>query len=310
MGIARAVSLALLVLALAAAPAMAAVLTGTDGPDVLAGGGGDDTLSGLGGNDRLRGGGGNDTLDGGPGADDMAGGSGRDAVSYAQSTGVVVSLDDLANDGAPGEQDNAQTDIEDIFGGPGNDDLRGNAGANTIDGGAGDDRLRGGGGRDSLFGGDGADRLDSRDGVADALDCGAGEDVALVDSRDSIASCEVVDRRAARPLADGTVRNQWLAYSRYAVNTLMLVRDIGPSNATVELRCRGAHCPKTKRIRGRSRVNFSARLARRKLPVGSTVEVRITAPGFTGKVLRYRIRRGKIPRVKVLCLRGKRVRSC
>lgn len=309
----RLLTLVLLALALAAAPALAAVITGTQGADVLTGTGEDDTLAGLGGNDRLRGGDGNDTLDGGAGTDDIAGGDGRDAVSYSQHGGVTVSLDDLANDGGSGELDNTQTDIEDIFGSPGNDVLQGNAGANTIDGSGGDDRLLGGGGRDSLFGGDGGDRLDGRDAVADTLDCGPGEDIAFIDVRDTQLNCEVVDRRAARPVADGTVRNQWLAFPTHTVNALLLVRDVGPGNATVELRCRGRGCPKSQKTRlrgGRTSVNFSSRLARRRLRVGTTLEVRITAPGFTGKVIRYRIARSKIPRGQVLCLRGKRARRC
>jgi hypothetical protein len=309
----RALLLATLILSLAAVPALAAVLTGTPGPDVLTGTSGDDTLAGLGGNDRLRGGGGNDTLDGGPGADDMAGGSGRDAVSYAQAAGVVVTLDDLANDGAPGEQDNAQTDIEDIFGSPGNDDLRGNAGPNTIDGGAGDDRLLGGGGKDALFGGDGADRLDARDGSADTVDCGPGFDIALVDGSDTnLVACEVVDRRAAKPIADGIVRNQWIAFPSFTRATELVVREIGPANATVELRCKGKGCPKSKkrRVGGSRRVSFTSTMRGRKLRPGATLDVRITAPGATGKVIRYKIPRGRIPRAKILCIKGKRVRAC
>jgi hypothetical protein len=308
----RALVLAIAILSLAAAPALAAVFTGTPGADVLTGGNEDDTLIGLGGNDRLRGGGGNDTLDGGPGTDDMAGGSGRDAVSYAQHAGVSVSLDDLANDGAGGELDNAQTDIEDIVGSPGNDDLRGNAGANTIDGGAGDDRLLGGSGEDSLFGGDGADRLDSRDSSGDTLDCGPGEDIALVDVRDTLTNCEVVDRRTSKPLADGTVRNQWAAFSRFTQATLLLVRDVGPANATVELRCKGKGCPKSRkrRVGGSRQVNFTSTLRGRKLRVGATLDIRITARGATGKVIRFKIASSRVPRGRVLCIKGKRVRSC
>jgi hypothetical protein len=310
----RLVFLALLAVGCLAVPATADVLTGTPGADVIGGGGGDDTISGLEGNDRLRGGGGNDTLDGGPGSDDMSGGAGRDAVSYAgSSSGVTVSLDDLANDGSPGELDNAQTDIEDIFGGPVGDDLTGNAGANTLDGGAGDDRLTGGGGRDALFGSDGSDRLDSRDGVADVVDCGPGEDIALIDSSDTQTGCEVVDSRD-RPRADGTVRNQWAVYSNYSVNTLLVVADAGPANATVELRCRGRGCPFARRrtsLQGRSRtLVLTRRLARRRLGIGARIEVRITAPGSIGKLVRFTMQRRKLPRYTVLCLQGNRPRSC
>src|SRR4051794_1655761 len=114
-------------LALAGA-ARAAVLTGTPG------------------NDMLRGGPGDDVIDGGPGADDTARGRGIAAVTYAGRPAVVVTIDDLANDGPPGEHDNVQTDIEDVYGGDGADALSGSAGANTLEGGPGDDLLSGGGG--------------------------------------------------------------------------------------------------------------------------------------------------------------------
>ncbi|MBB5206399.1 Ca2+-binding RTX toxin-like protein [Inhella inkyongensis] len=68
------------------------------------------------------------------------------------------------------------TQIEDAFGGAGDDRLVGNALANVLDGGAGADSLSGGAGDDLLRGGEGADQLEGGAG-ADTLDGGQGADV-------------------------------------------------------------------------------------------------------------------------------------
>jgi hypothetical protein len=63
-------------------------------------------------------------------------------------------------------------DVEDVYGGDGNDKLTGDAASNTLDGGAGDDTVEGASGHDALFGGEGDDTIRARDGVADQVDCG------------------------------------------------------------------------------------------------------------------------------------------
>ena len=113
-----------------------------------------------------------------------------------------------------------------IQGRGGADDLRAGSGRETIDGGAGDDRIEGGFNHDTLTGGPGRDvifgdstsgncggngqsctipfgndTIDARDGEADQVDCGAGQDTARVDARDTVAAnCETVERSAG---ADG-----------------------------------------------------------------------------------------------------------
>ena len=111
-----------------AGPAGAATIVGTAGDDVLVGTPGADTLMGLQGDDVLRGLGGDDVLYGGPGSDDLSGGPGVDAVVYSDSPGgVVITLDHLANDGMPGEGDNDETDIEDVYGSAFGDRIIGSA---------------------------------------------------------------------------------------------------------------------------------------------------------------------------------------
>ena len=142
-------------------------LTGGEGPDTIVGNGGDGTLTGNGGNDTLDGGAGADTLDGGPGVDR--------AVYATRSNGVSVSLNGAADDGEPGEHDNATTSIEEAEGGAGSDTLTGDGGANVLIGSGGNDSLSGGGGIDTLSGGSGSDGING-DGGDDALNGGDGDD--------------------------------------------------------------------------------------------------------------------------------------
>ena len=96
-------------------------LWGYDGNDVLDGGAGDDVLNGEAGNDIEQGGDGNDDFfqeDLPNGADVMSGDAGEDAVDYSQRPidTVSVTFDGIANDGATGENDNVETDVEIFFG--------------------------------------------------------------------------------------------------------------------------------------------------------------------------------------------------
>ncbi len=156
--------------------------------------GGDDWLQGNGrpAIDTLDGGPGNDLLD--PGAnDDVHGGADFDTVRMS-ALGVTVTLDDAANDGPAGEIENIHSDVEQVAGGAGVDQIDGNAGPNTLDGGDGNDTLNGLGGADTLIGGAGNDTIRSRDGVADSVSCGPGDDRAIVDPVDTVSpDCETVE---------------------------------------------------------------------------------------------------------------------
>ncbi|MGZ4387272.1 MAG: calcium-binding protein [Gaiellaceae bacterium] len=151
---------------------------------------GNDTLEGGAGPSALDGGVGNDGFVEGPaknGPDTISGGPGDDTVSYAQRTSPVrVSLaGELADDGAIGEHDWIEIDVENVVGGAGNDTILGSPFGNGLAGGAGDDTiwaglgndlLIGGAGRDKLHGGAGDDVFEAADGAADLLDGGAGTD--------------------------------------------------------------------------------------------------------------------------------------
>jgi len=191
------------------------VLSGGPGPDSLSGGPGADGLAGGNADDELRGGGGADRLDGeagaddlqgeadadnlvgGPGADVLDGGPGTDRADYGRASSAVrVTLDDIRNDGARGEDWIRQ--VENLSGGAGADSLFGNAGANIVDGGRGHDLIDAAQGKDRVNAGPGRDAVLARDGARDAIACGADRDAAVADELDTLAAkaerCERADR--------------------------------------------------------------------------------------------------------------------
>ena len=99
------------------------------------------------------------------------------------------------------------------------------------------------------------------------------------------------------------VSTGWLAFSAYTQVTRLTFSGI-PARGKVRLRCRGGGCPfKTKALRVRNRKASATKLLKgRRLSVGAVLEVRITAPGTMGKVVRYRIRRRALPQRRELCL--------
>lgn len=164
----------------------------------LKGGSGDDNITGNASHNKIWGGDGNDTLAGGAGDDvfvqtgttaadgddHISGGTGVDTVDYSLRTvAVTATLDGTTASGISGEADILATDVENLWGGSGDDVLTGNASANELVGGAGDDQLVALDGDDVLEGGAGDDDLD----------CGNGFDITSgsvgTDTKD--ASCEL-----------------------------------------------------------------------------------------------------------------------
>jgi RTX calcium-binding nonapeptide repeat (4 copies) len=79
----------------------------------------------------------------------------------------------------------------DLKGNGGHDVLASGAAADRVDGGAGNDTIAGGAGVDTILGGDGDDVISSRDGIAEEIDCGPGQDTVDADSSDIALGCEV-----------------------------------------------------------------------------------------------------------------------
>jgi Ca2+-binding RTX toxin-like protein len=170
---------------------------------IEAGSGHDEIFSGSG-DDRLLGGEGNDVIRGGLGADRVEGEGGSDVADYADSASPVsVTPDGRDNDGAVGEGDDVEGDVEGAAGGGGDDTLvassaggklLGRGGADTLIGAAGGDSLDGGGGIDNLSGAGGADTIYSRDDLAESPICGGGVDKLLADPLDSPSiDCESIE---------------------------------------------------------------------------------------------------------------------
>ena len=172
------------------------VITATAANVTLYGNGGDDRLTldtsdfnvhggdpNTFGHGLLAGGSANDTLIGSPGTV-FEGDSGNDTADFSSRTANLnITLDNLANDGAAGENSNVMADVEDVIGGSGNDriigspsanNLIGNAGNDTLYGDAGNDTLDGGSGKDHLFAQDGDDLILAKDHRIDTLDGGNG----------------------------------------------------------------------------------------------------------------------------------------
>lgn len=124
--------------------------------------------------DDMTGGDGDDTFVGNDGADTLDGGSGWDTVNYGALefvngnngfAGVTVNLTNGTATDAFGKSDTL-SNIEQVNGSSGSDDLTGDGENNNLNGNGGDDLLDGAGGDDFLMGGEGDDQITT----------GAGED--------------------------------------------------------------------------------------------------------------------------------------
>jgi Ca2+-binding RTX toxin-like protein len=180
-------------------PATVPGVIGTDGPDVIVGTDAADTIRGLGGNDVICGGAGGDIIVDGPGndtdfgeggndffvadaaatdgADSWFGGDGLDLADYENRlAGITLKMDNVANDGVPGELDNVHTDVENIRGTQGPDRITGSAARDFVLAGNGDDNIDGLGGDDTLDGQNGNDRINGGDGN-DSFPTSPGNDI-------------------------------------------------------------------------------------------------------------------------------------
>jgi hypothetical protein len=101
------------------------------------------------------------------------------------------------------------------------------------------------------------------------------------------------------------VSYKWHATKRYTTLTRLIVRDV-PENGWVELRCSGKRkgCPTTRPVVRRriATTSFKTLFGQRRLKPGARVEVRVLAPGMVGKVARFDIRAGKLPKATFSCL--------
>jgi hypothetical protein len=282
--------------------------------DVVRGGPGADRLTGGPGGDELDGGAGDDVIVGLDGADVVRGGDGTDTLDLSgAAAGVTVFLNGIADDGPAGT---AAVDVERVLGSAFGDTLGGGDGVDVLEAGAGDDVI------------------DVRGGGNDVADCGEGTDRAVVDAGDVPLGCEVVELPpavpappppASEPPADppadppapppvgsapqripARVIFEWATFRNGSgtVARTLRVRDV-PEGGRVILRCDGPGCGFAKRrvrVRDSGEAALKPLLRGRRLRAGAVVEVRVTAPGFVGKVTRFRMRRARVPVKTSLCL--------
>jgi hypothetical protein len=183
--------------------------------ELYVGGDGDDQYTFVaGGRHIVFGAGGDDTMTSGPGADEFDGGYGgdptgsdapsRDTVSYeGRTAGVTVTLDGFADDGAVGEDDYILPSIERVIATDRPDKLVGpdrvpDGRSYTYEAGGGNDVVSGGAGTDLIDAGSGNDVVIALDGTKDAVKCGLGTDIAVIDKSDLSRDCEEVSHSYLR----------------------------------------------------------------------------------------------------------------
>jgi Ca2+-binding RTX toxin-like protein len=205
-------------------------LFGGDGDDVVDGGPGNDFVDGNDGNDALTGDDGNDVLESNSGSDTISGGTGIDTITYnydgEDGGGISASLDGVANDGAPGENQNIGTDVENIIGSDGPDVITGSPGVNDLDGEEGDDVIN------------------SRDLVDDLVQCGPGFDTVIADGFDAIdhntSLCELVDLGSLTGFGPGVgVVFSTTAHTAVRLTATCLFTAVGFCQGTVSLSASG-----------------------------------------------------------------------
>jgi len=253
------------------------VLAGDGEPNLLIGGGGLNTLDGGAGNDTLVGGDFRDVITGGPGNDQLRGGGDDDSLNAFDGEADSV-------DCGPSTDDDAQVDAADQVSGcefarrgdvPILVDADADGSIVPFDC---DDGNPGIGLAATDVPGDGIDQN------CDGFD----EPLQLVGA--------VVGLSFATPTSKGT-----------RITRLLITQMQAGSQVAVTCKTKiKRRCPFTRATRKSPRaggqVSLVSLIKRRVLPVGTTIELRITAPGTIGRVRRFTVRPSAPPRSADLCL--------
>ena len=103
-----------------------------------------------------------------------------------------------------------------------------------------------------------------------------------------------------------------LGFKKFTKLLTLSVKNL-PAGATVRVTCKTKKkkqqkkgCPyKSKRFTtsgARASLNLRKPFAKKKVPVGAKITVKIAAPGFIGKQITYTVRKAKIPKSLVQCV--------
>ncbi|MEA2220739.1 MAG: hypothetical protein QOJ35_3365 [Solirubrobacteraceae bacterium] len=240
-------------------------LVGDDGPNLLVGGPGVNTLSGLGGDDEIRGGDNRDVITGGPGSDRLFGGGDDDSIdAYADPKPDI----DVVDCGASMDDD-AQVDANDMV-------------TNCEYSRRGDVPVPIDADGDGFIAG-----FDCND--ADPSIHPGAKDI----PRDGIdQDCDGFDATlpfVSYGLALGPAFGHGVLFTRFRITRLAAAVSVAAScrkPPKSRFRCFKAT---TRRPKG-GQVSLTALFKNRRLPPGTRIELRITAPGFDGRVRRFTIR--------------------
>jgi Ca2+-binding RTX toxin-like protein len=132
-----------------------------------------------------------------------------------------------------------------------NDTVDGGNGADHVEGGLGNDTVTGGPGQDTIYGDAtasrctyysckipfGNDTINARDGEVDNVDCGIGQDTAVVDTIDVVVNCENVDGKV--PTGPGGPGGPGGSKLNIALGSAKL-RSLGSKGLTVKVPCAAA----------------------------------------------------------------------
>jgi Ca2+-binding RTX toxin-like protein len=253
------------------------VLGGDAGPNLLVGGGGLNTIDGGAGNDTLVGGDFRDVISGGPGNDQLVGGGDDDSLDAFDGEADLV-------DCGPSADDDAQVDAADTVSGC--EFARRGDVPILVD-----------------ADGDGSivpfDCNDNNPGIGLAATDIAGDGIDQ--------NCDGFDEPL--PLVGAALRVAFDPPKKTGTRFKRLVIAQMQRGSQVVVTCKTKvkrRCPFTRATRKPAKaggqVSLTALLKRRLLPVGTVVELRITAPGTIGRSVRFTIRRAASAKTTDLCL--------
>ncbi len=276
------------------------------------------------GNDLLRGSAAGNVIFAGGGDDDLDAGGGVDRVDAGDGNDVVFSRDGLAEviDCGPGT-DVATVDDVDVLDGCETvsrssifqTDIDGDGAARPVDCNDADPALHPGavdvlddGIDQDCSGADATNPDRDADGVPRPFDCDDGNARAAPGKREQRGNRVDEDCNGrAEPflLVENSVTNAWSTQGAVTRNLTLGVRDLR-KGMKVQVRCGGGGCPfarKSRTVKKRTRLlDLHPLLAGAALRAGARVEVRIARRQAIGKVVRFTMRSGAIPRSTPLCL--------